>query len=120
MKLKDTLPIVKRVYLTHPFLGETGGWVGVRGQRNNQYFEQQIRMLERIKELEDNPLLAYQERIKSIAYTCIDWDQEFFGQPFTHENLQEVLLDITNQWIVEAIEKANEEEASFFTQQPTS
>jgi hypothetical protein len=59
-------------------------------------------------------------RIKGVALMCNDWDVEFFGEEFSHENLTKVLLDINNLWIVEAIEKASEDEASFFTQQPTS
>lgn len=99
--------------LTHPFEGDTGAFVTLIPKQSNGYF---YKAMEIAKNANDETTIEESLRL-SVELLCtviVGWDEEFFGQEYSTEAALEILCDMENYWIRNAIEKALDDSSNFF------
>lgn len=113
--IKDFKSSARKVDLVHPELGDTGSWIKVRSARCNPYLHK-LAELDR-REGEEKP--SFEDNLQAsaeLAATLVtDWDSEFFGGPFSYEEAVELFKDSEYFWVRDAVNKAQEDQSSFFT-----
>lgn len=110
--LSSLRALTHHLELEHPQAGPTGAWIKMKSPRNNQYFY-------RANELADQPDDApIQQKVSASAELAAllieDWDEDFFEGEFSIKRARELLEDVENFWIRDAINNAAAEPERFF------
>lgn len=114
---KRTLASLKtqpfKMPLIHPTEGDTGGYVELVSAQSNAYF---YKVLELAKTNPDEASLETQIKASAelVATVIIGWDEEVFGQEYSTEAAVDLLSNVENFWIRDAINKALEDNSNFF------
>jgi len=113
LTLKDLAPKPFRIDLVHPEMGETGAWIEINSPQSQSYFFKLVE-LSKTDASELTPAEQMKQTAELTATLVVSWDNEFFETECTIDNAVEVLSDVQNFWIRDAINAAIQDNANFF------